>query len=97
MMIYFDNAATSLPKPARVTEAVAAAMTTMGNCGRGAHPGSRMAGRVVYEARRKLARFFACDRVEYVIFTSNATHGLNMVINGLFSPGDHVQTVFLKG
>ncbi len=92
MMIYFDNAATTLRKPPRVIEAVTAAMTTMGNCGRGAHPGSRIAGRTIFEARRKLARFFSCPKEEHVIFTSNATHGLNIAINGSFSPGDHVIT-----
>ena len=35
-MIYFDNAATTLQKPPCVAEAVVQAMTTLGNCGRGA-------------------------------------------------------------
>ncbi len=91
-MIYFDNAATTLHKPARVIEAVTNAMTTMGNCGRGAHHSSRAAARSIYEARQKLARFFSCPREDHVIFTSNATHSLNLAINGLFSPGDHVIT-----
>ena len=91
-MIYFDNAATTLYKPPKVIAAVIEAMTTMGNCGRGAHLGSRLAARTVYEARRKVARFFSCHREDHVIFTSNATHSLNLAINGLLSPGDHVIT-----
>ncbi|MBE6928411.1 MAG: aminotransferase class V-fold PLP-dependent enzyme [Ruminococcaceae bacterium] len=91
-MIYFDNAATTLVKPPRVAEAVKEAMTTLGNCGRGAHMSSRNAARTIYEARCKLARFFSCPREDHVIFTSNATHSLNLAINGLFSHGDHVIT-----
>ncbi|MBR6825409.1 MAG: aminotransferase class V-fold PLP-dependent enzyme, partial [Oscillospiraceae bacterium] len=82
-MIYFDNAATSLPKAPGVIEAVATAMTTMGNCGRGAHQSSRAAAGAIFEARQKLARFFSCPRADHVIFTSNATHSLNLAINGL--------------
>ncbi|MBQ2446259.1 MAG: aminotransferase class V-fold PLP-dependent enzyme [Oscillospiraceae bacterium] len=91
-MIYFDNAATTLHKPPQVIEAVTKAMTTMGNCGRGAHPSSRRAAGAVYEARQKLARFFSCSREDHVVFTANATHSLNLAICGLFSPGDHVIT-----
>ena len=39
-MIYMDNAATTMQKPKEVIQAVAAAMESMGNAGRGAHGAS---------------------------------------------------------
>ena len=57
MMIYFDNAATTLLKPPQVIRAVTNAMQTLGNCGRGSHSCSRSAAGTVYEARVKLADF----------------------------------------
>ena len=40
IMIYMDNAATTMQKPKEVIQAVAAAMESMGNAGRGAHGAS---------------------------------------------------------
>ena len=55
-MIYLDNAATTLQKPPQVIDAVARAMTSMGNAARGAHSGALEAARTVYGTRVKLAR-----------------------------------------
>lgn len=90
MMIYLDNAATTLKKPPQVIAAVTEAMQSLGNCGRGSHRVSRSAAGTVYEAREKLAAFFGCRRADHVIFTQNATHALNMALYGLLKPGDHV-------
>ena len=54
-MIYFDNAATTLQKPPCVAEAVVQAMTTLGNCGRGACAPGLAASRTVYQVRTKIA------------------------------------------
>lgn len=89
-MIYLDNAATSLPKPPQVINAVAQAMGSMGNAARGAHAGSLQAARAVYEARQKLAQLFGCTRADHVVFTSNSTEALNIAIFGSLNPGDHV-------
>ncbi len=91
-MIYLDNAATTLKKPREVAEAVVQAMQSLGNCARGTHTGSQSAARAVYQARVKIARFFGCTRADHVIFTANATHSLNIALNGLFAAGDHVIT-----
>ena len=55
-MIYFDNAATSKKKPDEVIEAVVAAMTNLGNAGRGVNAASLDAGRVVLDTRKKIAK-----------------------------------------
>lgn len=89
-MIYLDNAATTLRKPESVILAVANAMGNMGNSGRGGHADSLTASRMIYEAREELADLFGCPQADHVIFTCNATEALNIAIQGLFGPGDHV-------
>ena len=95
-MIYFDNAATTLVKPPQVIDAVVAAMQSMGNAARGAHSLSLSASRTVYDTRCKAAELFSCDRPDHVVFTCNATEALNIAINGLFIPGDHVISTDLE-
>ena len=89
-MIYLDNAATTLRKPPCVIDAVARAMTTLGNSGRSAHEESLTASRIIYDAREAAAVLFGCPRADHVAFTANSTEALNIAIGGLFSPGDHV-------
>ena len=50
-MIYMDNAATTMHKPQEVIDAVAAAMASMGNAGRGAHGAALSASRIIYDTR----------------------------------------------
>ena len=95
-LIYLDNAATTLRKPARVAEAVAQAILTAGNAARGAHGASLQASRTVYETRQKLARLLGCPRPDHVVFTSNSTMALNIAIQGLLSPSDHAITTDLE-
>ena len=95
-MIYLDNAATTLVKPQPVIDAVVKAMNSMGNAGRGAHSNSLSASRVVYDTRCKIAKLFGCKRPDHVIFTCNSTEALNIAINGIFNPGDHVITTDLE-
>ena len=95
-MIYLDNAATTLPKPQCVIDAVVEAMTSLGNAARGAHGGALSASRTVYETRCKAAKLFGCRLPENVIFTANSTEALNIAVNGIFNPGDHVITTDLE-
>lgn len=88
-MIYFDHAATSLPKPQCVVDAVVNAMQTFGNSGRGVHPSALAASRSLYDTRCKLAKLFHCASADHVIFTSNSTQALNTAIYGLLTPADH--------
>lgn len=92
-MIYLDNAATTYPKP----PAVLAAMNDFleragGNPGRSGHRLSIEAGRIVYDTRESLADFFGIRDPLRVIFALNATHGLNLALQGLLRPGDRVVT-----
>ena len=91
-MIYLDHAATTMPKPPQVIEAVTRAMTTFGNASRGGHSAALDASRAVYRTRGQLSDFFHGYGASSVIFTANATESLNLVLNGLFEDGDHVIT-----
>ena len=95
-MIYLDNAATTLHKPQQVIDAVVHAMQSMGNCARGTHEEALDAARTVYDARVRLALLFGCPRVDHVAFTANSTEALNIAINGLIGPGDHVISTDLE-
>ena len=48
-VIYMDNAATTMHKPKTVIDAVVAAMSSMGNAGRGANEASLSASRIIYD------------------------------------------------
>jgi len=95
-VIYLDNAATTLPKPQPVVDAVAAAMATMGNASRGTNGGALCAAQAIHSARAKLAALFGCPRPDHVVFTCNSTEALNMAISGLFQPGDHILSTDLE-
>ena len=91
-----DNAATTMHKPQAVIDAVAAAMGSMGNAGRGANEASLSASRVIYDTRDKLCRFFGGENPRQFVFTNNSTESLNIAIKGLLNPGDHVITTMLE-
>ena len=95
-MIYFDNAATTLRKPPCVARAVAEAIGSLGNPGRGVHEGALSASRVIYDARAVLAELFGAENPQRIAFTANSTEALNMAIKGVLSPGDHVITTALE-
>lgn len=92
-MIYLDNAATSWPKPPGVLKAMADVLEhTGGNPGRSGHRLSIAAARVIYDTREEIARFFNISDPLRVVFTSNATHAINLALRGIMKPGDHVVT-----
>lgn len=95
--IYFDNAATSWPKPA----AVRAAMNDYfedagGNPGRSGHRMSVAAARLVENAREELSELFHANDPSRIVFTQNATHALNLALCGILRPGDHVVTTSIE-
>lgn len=95
-MIYFDNAATTMHKPDCVVEAVAQAMCSLGNSGRGVHSGALSASRVIYDTRSCLAQLFHVESPERIAFTANSTQALNTAIKGVLNPGDHAITTALE-
>ncbi len=92
-MIYFDNAATSWPKPPGVVEAMVHFMDHVGaNPGRSGHRLSLEAGRIVYGAREAIADLFNVADPLRVVFGANVTEALNLALCGYLRPGDHVVT-----
>lgn len=95
-MIYLDNAATTMHKPQTVIDAVAQAMCSLGNAGRGATSGALDAARTIHGCRAKLARLLGCPRADHVCLTPNSTAALNTAINGVVRRGDRVVTTVLE-
>jgi cysteine desulfurase/selenocysteine lyase len=92
-MIYFDNAATSWPKPPCVAEAMVHFVDEVGaNPGRSGHRLSVEAGRIVYAVRDAIAELFNAPDPLRVVFGHNVTEALNLALRGLLQRGDHVVT-----
>lgn len=97
MSIYFDNAATSNPKPKCVVDAVHDALTRFNaNPGRSGHRAALEAGRVVQRTRERLHSLINAEDASSVIFTFNCTDSLNLAIKGCLHRGDHVITTLLE-
>ncbi len=97
MSIYFDNAATSYPKPEEVYRAADDFQRNVGaSPGRGTYSNAREADQVVFETRSNLARLFNVDDVSRIVFTANVTESINLVIKGLLSEGDHIVTTGME-
>ena len=92
-MIYFDNAATSWPKPPVVTEAMVQCINESGaNPGRAGHRMANESASIVYETREVISELFHSADPLRLAFTSNVTEALNFALVGLLNPGDHVIT-----
>ncbi|MTW85759.1 aminotransferase class V-fold PLP-dependent enzyme [Virgibacillus dakarensis] len=91
-MIYFDQAASSFPKPPEVIEAMVKVMNEFGaNPGRGGHVLARRAAKVISQTRIKAAELFGCSNPKKTLFYPNATVALNQAIKGLpWQKGDHI-------
>ena len=89
-MIYLDSAATSLQKPRTVAIKMTEALRTMASPGRGGHKAAMTAAEAAYSCRETAAKLFRVPSPEQVVFTFNATHGLNIAIHDLLSAGDKV-------
>ncbi|HOJ43886.1 MAG TPA: aminotransferase class V-fold PLP-dependent enzyme, partial [Syntrophorhabdaceae bacterium] len=95
--IYFDNPATSWPKPPCMIEAMIDFNNNIGaNPGRSAHRLSIEAARVLFNTRDSIASLLGAKDPDTIVFTRNATEGLNIVIHGLLKPGDHVITTSME-
>lgn len=88
---YMDNAATSFPKAPGVAESMSNYILNIGcNINRGVYSKSLEAENIAFETRELLCSMFNFDKPENVIFTSNVTTSLNMLIKGLLKSEDHV-------
>lgn len=96
-MIYLDNAATTYPKPREVLDRMVETYARIGvSPGRGSYDLASRAEEIVNATRRKLARFFGAPDPDRVMFAANATDALNLAIQGLVRPGDHVVATRLE-
>ena len=83
-MIYWDNAATTWPKPLSVRQAVGQALQQYGaNPGRAGHRLAMDTAEMVFDCRRHVAEFFGLRNPSGVVFTLNCTMALNTVIQGV--------------
>ncbi|MEM3690516.1 MAG: aminotransferase class V-fold PLP-dependent enzyme, partial [Candidatus Micrarchaeia archaeon] len=92
-VIYFDNACMSL-RPKQVVQAMNQYYEEYPACaGRSMHKLGRMVTDKVAEARKTVAKFLGAGKAEEVIFTRNATEGINLVAHSLnFKKDDVVLT-----
>ena len=89
-MVYFDNAATTYPKPESVISAVTNAMRVYGaNPGRAGHSMAYSTSELIYETRKNACEMFGSDDPAKVIFTPNCTFALNCAIKGLAKKNTH--------
>lgn len=96
-MIYFDNAATSFPKPEKVYDSIMKVMKEYGaNPGRSGHKLALKLGREIFETRETIAKLFNIKNPMNLIFTSNCTESLNIGIKGILEKGDHVITTSME-
>lgn len=90
MIINFDNAATTFPKPETVRKTAVNAIENLGgNAGRGGHALAMRTSEAVFSARQTIADFFGAEP-ENVVFTMNCTQAINMAIQGIMSGGGHM-------
>src|SRR5882724_11768373 len=82
--LYFDNAATSYPKPDAMEAGLLHFHRHLGaSAGRGAYPRAVLAGRLLEDTRKLLSTFFNIRKPSQIIFTLNASDALNLAIKGL--------------
>ncbi len=82
--LYMDNAATSFPKPAAVTDAMVRYARDLGaSAGRGAYAEAVETGARIADCRRRVNRLLNGADANHVVFTSNCTDALNLAIKGL--------------
>lgn len=89
-MIYLDSAATTLQKPPAVARATAGAINRLASPGRGGHRPAMEAADIAFACREEAAALLRVDDPGRVVFTFNATHGLNIAIKTLARPGARV-------
>lgn len=91
-MIYFDQAASSFPKPPVVGEYMLEAINNYAaNPGRGGHKLTNKASKVINDTREKAAELFGSSDPKRCLFYINATVALNQAIKGFeWEEGDHI-------
>lgn len=86
--MYFDNAATSYPKPNSVLKGISQFLET--ESGSSNRSSNTETNDIIYETRSKVANLFNVKFPTSIIFTQNSTEALNLIIKGILRKGDHV-------
>ena len=90
ILLYFDNAATTFPKPLSVRKAVSEAFFRFGaNPGRSGHRMGMETSKAVFRCREKASELFGLPNSENLVFTKNCTEALNIVLMSIGSEGGH--------
>ncbi len=96
-VIYFDNAATSWPKPPVVAERMSLFLNSeAANPGRAGHRMAVGAEKMLDGVRKLLTDFVGGTDHHRMVFAMNATDALNIAMKGLLRNGDHVITTALE-
>ena len=93
-MAYFDNAATTYPKPDTVYQYMDGYYRSSGgSAGRGNHSMATASGNLVTETRMLINELLHCP-AKQVVFTPTATIALNMIIQGMAETG--IRNVYIS-
>ena len=93
-MAYFDNAATTFPKPNIVYDFMCDFYKNSGaNAGRGHYGMAQSAAALIKDTRERLQKLLHCP-AKQVVFTPTATIALNIIIQGLIKKG--VRSVYIS-
>ncbi len=87
---YFDNSATSFPKPPQLEKEISSWILNGGTYGRSGYRKVYETSRKIEGIRDRLAEYYNISGSERVIFTPGASWSLNMVIKSVIKDGDHV-------
>ena len=96
-MIYFDNGATTFPKPKTVLDKLMdCSLNYAANPGRSGHKLALKMDLEIYETREKLCKLINGDNALNMIFTFNGTDSLNLAIQGVVKTGMHIVTTSME-
>jgi len=88
---YFDNGATSFPKPKELGDAMLHFVNNIGrNYGRTYGELNLNVAKTVFETRQLIADLLHVDSGDNVFFTLNATSAINTILHSFLREGDHV-------
>ena len=91
MSIYFNNAATTWPKPEIVYETVDDCFRSLNSPGRTVSDEGTRNTMMMQTCRQEIAEFFGIENANQLVFTSSATFSLNLAIFGLdWHAGDEI-------
>lgn len=94
-MAYFDNAATTYPKPDEVYDFMDSFYRDHGvNSGRGKYKEAQTTGALIADTRKRLQDLLHCP-AKQVIFTPTDTIAMNMIIQGIVS-GGNIHNVYIS-